>query len=65
MEPQLRQVITEAWRDVLDVDRSKQVKKVTDKTYMLQTSVKFRDFEELYLYKLSTNHFQTWLFYRL
>ena len=63
MEPQLRQVIIEAWRDVLDVDRSKQVKKVTDKTYMLQTSVKFRDFEELYLYKLLTNHFQTWLFY--
>ena len=63
MEPQLRQVIIESWRDVLDVDRSKQVKKVTDKTYMLQTSVKFRDFEELYLYKLLTNHFQTWLFY--
>ena len=44
MEPQLRQVIIEAWRDVVDVDRSKQVKKVTDITCILQTSVKFRDF---------------------
>ena len=25
----------------------------------IQTSVKFRDFEELYLCKISTNHFQT------
>ena len=30
IEPQLRQVIIEAWRDVADVNRSKQVKKVTD-----------------------------------
>lgn len=28
MESQLRQVIIEAWRDVVDVDRNKQVKKV-------------------------------------
>ena len=28
MEPQLRPVIIEAWRDVVDVDRNKQVKKV-------------------------------------
>ena len=28
MEPQLRPVIIEAWRDVVDVDRDKQVKKV-------------------------------------
>ena len=27
-EPQLRPVIIEAWRDVVDVDRDKQVKKV-------------------------------------
>ena len=32
MGPQLRQVIIEAWPDVADVDRSKQVKKVTDIT---------------------------------
>ena len=44
MEPQLRQVIIEAWRDVVDVDRSKQVKKVTDITCILQTFLKFRDF---------------------
>ena len=35
MEPQLRQVIIEAWRDVADVDRSEQVKKVTDITCIL------------------------------
>ena len=35
MEPQLRQVIIEAWRDVADVDRSKQVKKLTDITCIL------------------------------
>ena len=35
MEPQLRQVIIEAWRDVADVDRSKQLKKVTDITCIL------------------------------
>ena len=35
MEPQLRQVVIEAWRDVADVDRSKQVKKVTDITCIL------------------------------
>ena len=35
IEPQLRQVIIEAWRDVADVDRSKQVKKVTDITCIL------------------------------
>ena len=29
----------------------------------IQTYVKFRDFEELYLRWLSTNHFQTWQFY--
>ncbi|XP_020602446.1 uncharacterized protein LOC110041496 [Orbicella faveolata] len=29
MEPQLRPVIIEAWRDVVDVDRDKQVKKVS------------------------------------
>lgn len=29
MEPQLRPVIIEAWRDVVDVDRNKQVKKVS------------------------------------
>ena len=29
IEPQLRQVIIEAWRDVVDVDRNKQVKKVS------------------------------------
>ena len=29
----------------------------------IQTSVKFHDFEELYLRWLSTNHFQTWQFY--
>ena len=46
MEPQLKQVIIEAWRNVVDVDRSKQVKKVTDITCILQTSVKFRDFCE-------------------
>lgn len=28
MEPQLRPVIIEAWRDVVEVDRNKQVKKV-------------------------------------
>ena len=28
MEPQLRPVIIEAWRDIVDVDRNKQVKKV-------------------------------------
>lgn len=31
MEPQLRQVITEAWRDVVEVDRNKQVKKVSSR----------------------------------
>ena len=35
MEPHLRQVIIEAWRDVADVDRSKQVKKITDITCIL------------------------------
>ena len=35
MEPQLRQVIFEAWHDVADVNRSKQVKKVTDITCIL------------------------------
>ena len=35
MEPQLRQVIIEAWRDVADVNRSKHVKKVTDITCMM------------------------------
>ena len=35
MEPQLRQVIIEAWRDVADVNRSKHVKKVTDITCIL------------------------------
>ena len=35
MEPQLRQVVIEAWRDVADVDRSEQVKKVTDITCTL------------------------------
>ena len=35
MEPQLRQVIIDAWRDVADVNRSKQVKKVTDITCIL------------------------------
>ena len=35
MEPHLRQVIIEAWRDVADVDRSKQVKKLTDITCIL------------------------------
>ena len=35
MEPQLRQVIIEAWRDVADVNRSKQVKKVTDITCIM------------------------------
>ena len=35
MEPQLRQVIIEACRDVADVDRSKQVKKLTDITCIL------------------------------
>ena len=29
MDPQLRQVIIEAWRNVVDVDRNKQVKKVS------------------------------------
>ena len=29
----------------------------------IQTSVKFRDFEELYIQWLSTSHFQTWQFY--
>ena len=28
VEPQLRPVIIEAWREVVDVDRNKQVKKV-------------------------------------
>ena len=49
MKPQLRQVIIQAWRDVAEVDRSKQVKKATDITCILQTSGKFRDFEEMYL----------------
>ena len=35
MEPQLRQVIIEAWRDVADVNRSKHVKKVTDITCIM------------------------------
>ena len=35
MEPQLRQVIIEAWRVVADVYRSKQVKKITDITCIL------------------------------
>ena len=35
MEPQLRQVIIEVWRDVADVDRSKQVKKISDITCIL------------------------------
>ena len=30
MKPQLRQVIIEAWRDVAEVDRNKQIKKVTE-----------------------------------
>ena len=29
----------------------------------IQTSVKCRDFEELYLRKFFTNHLQTWQFY--
>ena len=37
MEPQLRQVIIEAWRDVADVNRSKHVKKVTDITCILSS----------------------------
>ena len=32
---------------------------------IIQTSVKFRDFEELYLRQFSTNHCQTWQFYLL
>ena len=49
MKSQVTQVIIQAWRDVADVDRSKQVKKATDITCILQTSVKFHDFEEMYL----------------
>ena len=28
-----------------------------------QTSVKFRDFQELYVHQFSTNYFQAWQFY--
>ena len=38
MEPQLRQVIIEAWRDVADVDRRKQVKKISDITCILPST---------------------------
>ena len=45
VEPQLRPVIIEAWREVVDVDRDKQVKKVLFReTLMIKTCRKLNVF---------------------